>query len=137
MSQFKTGQQYSPRELRQTLGLPQEASGGGWFAGCQRHEEAFYLFASIRPRGGRARDERRDHWENGLLAWSAKGDTRSDDPMIRELSSGRRPVHIFFRTSDAGPFTYGGEGVVKEVRGTVPATILWVCAGVPQEPPRP
>ncbi len=133
MRQFKTGQQYSPRELRQTLGLPQEASGGGWFAGYQRHGEAFYVFATIRLRGGRAKAERRDHWEDEVLFWSAKGDARWNDPEIRELSRGKRPVHIFFRSGGEGPFTYAGAGTAKEVRDTVPATILWICEAPPKK----
>jgi hypothetical protein len=136
MPPFQTGQQYSSRELRQALGLPHEASGGGWFAGYQRHGEAFYVFASIRPRGGRGRNDRRDHWEDGLLAWNAKGEARRDDPAIRELSSGRRPVHVFYRTGDAGPFIYAGQGTVKEIRDTAPVTLVWACEAPPPAPPR-
>jgi hypothetical protein len=129
MPAFVVGQEYALRELRQVLGLPEEATGGAWFRGYERHGDAFHVFATVRSRGGRAQAERRDHWEGALLCWSAKGRARIDDPSIQRLVGGTLPVHVFWRTEDGAPFTYAGEGVVKEARDTVPATVVWECSG--------
>ena len=126
-AQLVVGEQYSPRGLRRILGLPDQASGGGWFAGCQRHGDAYYIFASIRAEGGRKRGERRDHWEGDVLSWSPKGEARLADPDVRDLVSGRLPVHVFWRIGNEGPFTYAGEGSPREQRDTIPATVLWEC----------
>ena len=59
--------------------------------------------------------------------WSAKGDATLADPPISDLLRGRAPVHILWRRGNEGAFRYAGMGVVKEARGTVPATVLWTC----------
>lgn len=128
MLQFEVGREYSLRELHILLGLPEEATGGSWFNGFQRHGNAFCVFASVRA--DRRQPERRDHWEGDVLFWSAKKDTRLADGPIRELVSGRWPVHVFWRRwrrGHEGAFTYAGMGAVKEARDTTPATILWTC----------
>jgi hypothetical protein len=126
MFSLEAGREYSLRELHILLGLPEDATGGSWFNGFQRHGGVFCVFASVRA--GRRQPERRDHWEGSVLFWSAKGDARLADEAIRDLVSGRWPVHIFWRRwsrGHEGGFTYAGLGVVHEARDTTPATILW------------
>ena len=128
MFTLEVGREYSLRELHILLGLPEDATGGSWFNGFQRHGSVFCIFASVRdaPR----QSDRRDHWEDNVLVWSAKGKARLADEPIRDLVSGRWPVHIFWRRwhrGQEGGFIYAGTGAVKEARDTTPATILWTC----------
>jgi hypothetical protein len=127
MSEFEVGRKYSHRELHQLLGLPEGATDGDWFNGFQRYGSAFCLFANVRDE--RPGKERRDHWQGDVFFWSAKGKARLADAPIRDLISGRWPVHIFWRRGLEGAFTYAGLGTVKEARDTMPATILWTCVG--------
>ena len=124
MPSFEVGREYSPRELLLSLGLPDEAGGGGWFRGYHRYGEEFCIFATVRPSGRPDRD-RRDHWEGELLCWSAKQGSTLRERTIQELVSGRHRVHVFWRHAEELRFVYCGDAVAKEAADTSPVTVLW------------
>lgn len=122
--QFVVGQRYTRTDIFAVLKFDPFPVGGNWFTGYHRHAGAFYIFSNIGT-AGRTGHDYGDHWQGHDLYWRGKTGSTTAQPQIQELVSGTCTVHIFTRTRDREPFVYAGVATAKEVRSTVPVTVIW------------
>ena len=120
---FRVSQQYSRRDIFELLGVAENARAGDWFTGYHKHNGEWFIFTGVGT--GRTGHDHGNEWVGNQLLWRGKPNSRRGQPVIQELTSGRCPVRIFWRTDDRAPFTNAGLAEVVEVRDTLPVTVLW------------
>jgi hypothetical protein len=126
---FSRGQTYSRNQIADEIGYPEDKrQGGAFFTGSIEHEGSFYLFANVGT-AGRTGHDYANRWILKDLLTTGRTGSHRGQPSIRRRISGESPVHIFWRASDRGDFTYAGEARAIEISDTVPVEILWAFDG--------
>jgi 5-methylcytosine-specific restriction protein A len=121
---FKTGAQYTRRDVFRALGVPEDTWGGNWFTGYNEHDGALYIFANVGA-PGRTGHDYANAWEQSKLRWFAKNGTRLRQPQVQKIIDAATHVHIFWRTANDGPFCYAGRATAVEVKDASPVEVLW------------
>jgi hypothetical protein len=124
-SSFRKGQLYTRADVAETIGLPQELRHGGqWDTGYSRWSDEFFIFCNVGIAGTTGHDYP-NRWDGKGLIWTGKTNSRKDTPLVREMLSGTRPVHLFWRGELRTPFTYAGLATAVEVLDTIPVQVRW------------
>jgi hypothetical protein len=122
---FQRGQLYARARVAEHIGLPQNrVKGGPWETGYSRWNDEFFIFCNVGIPGTTGHDYP-NRWSGKDLIWSGKTGSRKDQPFIREMLSGTRPVHLFWRGELRTPFTYAGLATAIEVLDSVPVQVRW------------
>jgi 5-methylcytosine-specific restriction enzyme A len=121
---FAVGNQYSRRDVYRVIGIPEDTHGGVWDTGYARLGVDWFIFANIGIPGRTGHNYHNEFIGDDLL-WSGKENSHIGQPSIQSMVNPEGDIYIFTRTADHDPFTFSGCGRKKEVRPTVPVTIIW------------
>jgi hypothetical protein len=124
-SSFRKGQLYTRAEVAERIDLPPALRhGGNWDTGYSRWNDEFFIFCNVGIPGKTGHDYP-NRWEGKELLWTGKTRSRKDTPFVREMLSGARSVHLFWRGKLDTPFTYAGLAAADEVVDTIPVQVRW------------
>lgn len=121
---FKVGSTYTREGIQDMLSVPPNRRSGNWNTGYTRFDSEVYVFCNIGI-AGRTGHDYPNRWDRGELIWFGKNGAKGGQPLIRAMTSGAIPVHIFWRSEEYGPFTYAGVGRAVDVRDTSPVEVRW------------
>jgi 5-methylcytosine-specific restriction protein A len=121
---FSVGRRYSREEIFTTLGIDPHPTGGNWFTGYNRHQDDWFIFATVGA-AGRTGHDYDNRWEGDLLRWRGKTGSHLQQDSIRSMLHPRGRIFVFTRTSDRDPFTYEGAARAERQEATTPVTIWW------------
>ncbi|HEV2817809.1 MAG TPA: hypothetical protein VGW40_11400 [Allosphingosinicella sp.] len=122
---FQTGQLFTRAQVAAHIGLPLDRrKGGHWDTGYSRWNDEFFIFCNVGVAGTTGHDYP-NRWAGKDLIWSGKTNSRKDQPFVRAMLSGARPVHLFWRGELRTPFTYAGLCTAAEVADTIPVRVRW------------
>lgn len=124
---------YTRRDLYDVLEVSPERQGGDWNTGYHQHEGAWFIFANVGG-PGRTGHDYSNQWVGNRLVWEGATGSHIGQSSIEDIVSGRKPVHIFTRSTNTGPFHYRGIGTAVEVRDTSPVTVVWAFLDPEQDP---
>lgn len=122
---FQVGEKYARVDVADAIGMPESRRGGNWHTGYDRWNGEFFIFCNIGI-AGRTGHDYANRWYGPNLIWYGKSRTTASDPEIQDLTSGRYPVHIFWRCDDRAPFTYAGRATPAWIQGSKPVEITWL-----------
>lgn len=125
---FVPGEHYTRPDVVFALGMDRSESRGAWNTGYREFEGSYYVFCLV----GGATVSGFDYpnvWEGDWLRWSGKTQARASQPMIQAMTAPGAEVHVFWRLTQRGPFTYAGLGRAVEVLDTAPVTVVWAFDG--------
>lgn len=116
---------YSRNDIYNLLSVPENRRQGSWNTGYTQYNGEYYVFVNISTMGRTGHDYN-NHWENDLLYWRGKTQSKITQPAIRNMISREYKVHIFTRNDSKNIyFTYQGLGVAERVEDTSPVTVYW------------
>lgn len=123
---FRRGTSYTRGDVYELLEIPASGRNGDWLTGYHRHANDYYIFCTIGV-PGRTGHDYSNRWDGEKLIWHGTLSSHFNQPTIRNLISGDYRVLIFYRSTDRGPFTFGGVGVaVPHANIEFPVRIDWV-----------
>lgn len=135
---FGKGQLYTRAEVAERIYLPPELRhGGNWDTGYSRWNDEFFIFCNVGIAGTTGHDYP-NRWVGKDLFWTGKTGSRMGTPFVKEMLSGMRQVHLFWRGEVRTPFTYAGLATAAEVIDSIPVQVRWSFDPVPvttQPPP--
>jgi hypothetical protein len=120
---FKIGNTYTRDGIQEVLKVPADRRSGIWNTGYTRFDGEVYVFCNVGI-AGRTGNDYPNRWDRGELIWFGKNGSELGQPLMKAITSGATPVHIFWRR-DYGPFTYAGIGRAVNVRDTSPVEVRW------------
>lgn len=124
IAMFIKDKSYSKEDIYQILQVPPEKQKGPWNTGYTKYNNVFYVFANVGV-SGRTGHDYDNRWEGSNLIWYGKTNSNINQPLIKELLSGKLKALIFTRTNDRDPFTFNGEGFIKTYEPISPVKIIW------------
>ena len=125
VTSFQRGQLYTRAAVAERIGLPRDRlKGGPWETGYSRWNDEFVIFCNVGIAGTTGHDYP-NRWSGKDLVWSGKTGSRKDQPFVREMLLGIRPVHLFWRGEVRTPFTYAGLATASEVVASIPVQVRW------------
>ncbi|MCO5424582.1 DUF3427 domain-containing protein [Enterococcus faecalis] len=124
--QFENGKSYTRKEIRSLLDIENPNSIGGiWSTGYVKHQDEFYIFATISD-VGRTGHDYGNILVGNILYWYTKSTDNFYVPTIQKMISGEYLVHIFTRNNSSDPkFIYQGQGYMLDFENGRPAFISW------------
>ena len=128
VSQFKKGEKYARSDVAEIIGLPaNRRHGGNWSTGYDTYNNEAYIFCNV-GEAGRTGHDYANEWVGDELTWCGKTGTHRHQPLIRKLTDGTMPVHVFWRSCNRDAFTYAGKATAAAVEDTVPVRVRWRMA---------
>tara|TARA_Y100000589_G_C27188705_1_gene643810 strand:- start:1714 stop:2829 length:1116 start_codon:yes stop_codon:yes gene_type:complete len=122
---FIVGNKYTRDNIYNLLNLNEPQRGGDWLNGYHRHENTYFIFASIGI-PGRTGHNYQNHWDGEKLVWFGKNQSHFDQKTIKNLLSKDFDKLIFYRLEDRAPFVFAGYGIPQPHRQTQkPVRIDW------------
>ncbi|WPQ63412.1 DUF3427 domain-containing protein [Chitinophaga sancti] len=116
---------YDKEDLYKLLSVPEKKRKGPWHTGYTKFDGSYYVFANIGV-PGRTGHDYDNHWGGkDLLVWYGKSKSHIGQKSIKEMLSGKVPVHIFTREEDRSKFLYRGLGVPVKYENKKPVLIEW------------
>jgi hypothetical protein len=125
------GEQYTRSQLYEVFHVPANQRGGDWATGYHRHEDLWFIFATVSGPGRTGHDYENVWAEDGSFVWHGKTGASQSHPSIQSLIDPGMTILLFTRGNDRDPFTFHGEAVPHEVRDTVPVTVVWQVRSTP------
>ena len=124
-SQFVKGGKYARADVAEQIGLPSHRrSGGNWVTGYDTWNSEVFIFCNVGT-AGRTGHDYPNEWVGEELVWYGKTGTHRNQKLIRKLTGGGMPVHIFWRSKDRDAFAYAGVAQAVEVANTSPVRVRW------------
>lgn len=124
-NRFVKGDRYTRAAIAEEIGLPAHRRvGGNWNTGYDTYKDEVFVFCNVGI-PGRTGHDYANEWVGQELVWYGKTGTHRNQPLMKKMTAGGMPVHIFWRSKDSDPFTYAGEGRAVEVADTSPVRIRW------------
>ena len=124
MARFVPGKKYSRPEIQQMVVRSAAAKGGKWDTGVLKHDDEFFIFATVGVAGSTDHDYD-NRWEGNHLRWYHQTRSHLGWRSVKELLEPGRRIHVFWRKKKATPFKYAGEATALETLDTTPVEILW------------
>ena len=107
---FTVGRTYTREQVQDLLNVPIARRDGQWRNGYPKFEGQFYIFCNV-GMPGRSGPNYQNAWDGNDLIWFGRSTTSLKQPVMREIASGDRPIHVFWRSDSAKPqFNYRGLG---------------------------
>ena len=124
MFEFQVGKQYTRASVAEAIGRPKDRLKGDWTTGYSKWAECYFVFCNVGS-AGRTGHNYPNHWDGKELIWSGKSSTKIGQPEIDEITSGRTPIHLFWRARDRESFTYAGIAKAVSVEDETPVKVRW------------
>lgn len=121
---FEVGGQYTRAQIQDLVGVPADRRGGDWATGYTRFDNELFVFCNV-DSAGRTGHDYPNRWDGEQLVWSAKSRSNLSQPLMRAISEGSSPTHIFHRSADRSPFTYAGRAWASHIEDTTPVVVHW------------
>lgn len=121
---FLIGALYTRRDIYEILQVPADQQRGDWDTGYHRHEDNWFIFATVGA-AGRTGHEYGNYWDGDELVWRGRNGSRLDQPRTQALLAPAGNVFVFTRSEDRRPFTFEGCATAAESLDTTPVTIRW------------
>jgi hypothetical protein len=125
------GEHYTRSQLYEVFHVPANQRGGDWATGYHRHEDLWFIFATVAGPGRTGHDYENVWAENGSFVWHGKTGASRTHPSIQSLIDPGMTILLFTRAHDRDQFTFHGEAVPLEVRDTTPVTVVWQVRSKP------
>ncbi|WP_441252109.1 HNH endonuclease [Tardiphaga sp. 71_E8_N1_1] len=122
--EFEVDAQFTRAQIQDLLDVPEERRGGDWDTGYTRFDNELFVFCNV-DSSGRTGHDYPNRWDGQQLVWSAKNRSNISQPLMRAISDGSLPAHIFHRSADRSPFTYAGRARASQIEDTTPVVVHW------------
>jgi putative restriction endonuclease len=123
-TQFLKGAEYTRATVADQIGLPAGKRLGNWNTGYAEWNGEVFVFCNVGT-AGRTGHDYPNRWEGPELVWYGKGPARAHQRLIKRMTGGEMPVHIFWRDNDRGSFIYAGRGRAVDVVDSSPVGVRW------------
>ncbi|MFN4297874.1 MAG: hypothetical protein ACK4FB_13665 [Brevundimonas sp.] len=127
---FEVGATYTRDDVQTLLNVPEAQRGGNWDTGYNRYDSQLFVFCNVGS-AGRTGHDYQNEWVGDQLVWFAKTGTHIGQPLMRLMTLGEIPVHVFWRANSRHPFTYQGLAQSIEVKDASPVRFRWSFAQPP------
>src|SRR4030095_203506 len=104
---LRVGEDYTRANLYELLQIPVEQRRGDWDTGHHRHQDEWFIFATIGG-PGRTGHDYSNRWDGDRFIWRTKKGTQLHNPSIRHLTRTGGTVHLMTRDDDRESFLYRG-----------------------------
>lgn len=129
---FEIGCSYTREDVQNLLEVPQAQRGENWDTDYEEYQDQLYVFCNVGS-VGQAGHDCQNRWDDGELIWFAKTGTHITQPLMRLITLGDTPVHVFWRQDRRPHFRYEGKARTKQVEDATPVRFRW---GFPSETER-
>ena len=129
LERLTPGQQYTRQELYELFNVPENKRRGNWNTGYHQYQGLWFIFATVSGPSRTGHDYENSWAEDEAFVWRGKTRSYKGQASIQSLIAPEATVLLFTREHDRDPFTFNGTVVPREVKDTVPVTVVWEIQG--------